>query len=339
MFTKRLFQLRLHSRRVLIFKRSLPVFAFLLASLILIWPSLFSEREQFAPIIKKDAVAQASIDMTQVRFFSQNSKNQPMTVVAESVRETNADDKVITLVEPVATYIMSDGTQLTSMTSYGLAFQNDEYLYFEDQVKTTTDTGYTSLSRHVTCDYQAGTIESNSEVFIDGPAGQLIAQGFLIYNKGENVDFKGVSKGTFFADDGDTYLEAHNGLLIDRKKRIVTALGNVYIRKNNQTLKGDKVLLYYTDDRQNRFSKMEAFGNVSAFAEGNTISGERGIYTPKSGRIDVYENVQLKQGAQEAQGSHAYLNLNTGVGALTGPAEPSGRVRGSLLPSELGKEK
>ena len=33
MFTRRLLKLKIHSRRVLIFKRSLPIFAFLLAGL------------------------------------------------------------------------------------------------------------------------------------------------------------------------------------------------------------------------------------------------------------------------------------------------------------------
>jgi hypothetical protein len=55
MFTPRLFKIKRYSRRVLVFKRSLPVFAFLLASLMLVWPVLIAEqKEQFSVAVKTD---------------------------------------------------------------------------------------------------------------------------------------------------------------------------------------------------------------------------------------------------------------------------------------------
>ena len=75
-----LFKLKKHTRRVLICKRSLPVFAFLLASLMMVWPLLFAEqKEQFSLAISSGKkMSDAKVDMEDVRFFSQDKKKQPL---------------------------------------------------------------------------------------------------------------------------------------------------------------------------------------------------------------------------------------------------------------------
>ena len=115
MFTPRLFKIKKHSRRVLIFKRSLPVFAFILASLMLVWPILFAEqKEQFSVAVKTDRKnTSAKVDMEQVRFYAQDKKKQPLTVTAPKVLETDSDNQIITLYKPVATYEMENGIKLT----------------------------------------------------------------------------------------------------------------------------------------------------------------------------------------------------------------------------------
>ena len=78
MFTPRLFKIKRHSRRVLVFKRPLPVFAFILASLMLVWPILIAEqKEQFSVAVKTDKKnTSAKVDMEQVRFYAQDKKKQ-----------------------------------------------------------------------------------------------------------------------------------------------------------------------------------------------------------------------------------------------------------------------
>ena len=47
MFTLRLLKIKIHSRRVFLFKRYLPIFAFLLTSVMIAWPALKTQKDDF----------------------------------------------------------------------------------------------------------------------------------------------------------------------------------------------------------------------------------------------------------------------------------------------------
>ncbi|MGN1063186.1 MAG: hypothetical protein ACI4QM_02555, partial [Alphaproteobacteria bacterium] len=101
MFTRRLLKIKIHSRRVLIFKRSLPIFAFLLAGIMFAWPALIEQKDRFtAAVMPTDKMTGSDVDMEQVRFFSQDDKNRPITVTAVSVLETDPAKQIVTLEKP-----------------------------------------------------------------------------------------------------------------------------------------------------------------------------------------------------------------------------------------------
>lgn len=341
MFTKRLLKIKIHSRRVQIFKRSLPIFAFLLASMMLIWPALVQQKDKFSLAIKPaDDIKDAHVDMKTVRFFSQDNKNQPMTVVADSVQETDPAKQIITLDNPKATYKMANGVLLTSVTTYGLAFQQEEYLYFEEEVITTTDTGWKALSTKVICDYKESTLESNEPVTIKGPDGNLKAQGFLMYDKGDRIDFKGTSDVLITSQKDNIHLTCTNGIKIDQPAQTITAFQNVIVTQKNQKITADKMILYYRQDvpaGANKVQKIVAIGNVVATNATQKITGEQGVYNPDTSLITVTGNVALTQGKNVAHGNQVSLNLLTGVNSLTSPTKEGkkGRVKGTLIPADL----
>lgn len=350
MFTPRLFKIKMHTRRVLIFKRSLPVFAFLLASLMLAWPTLIATKEQFSLAVKsQEKMVGSDVDMERVRFFSQDNKRQPLTVTAPKVLETDPARQIVTLYEPVATYKMESGVILTSKTPYGFAFQKEQYLYFEDEVVTTTDTGYQALSSRVICDHQEGTLDSESPVVITGPSGKLKAEGFLIYNKGDNIDFRGKTDTTVFSVEGNIRIRSQNGLLIDQIPQTITALQNVIITQNDKVITADKVVLTYNTTSQNmdnRIAKIEAFGHVEVQSPTQKMTGDKGVYDPRSTMVEMTGNVFLYQGRNYLEGDKATLDMTTGESTLVPKAsktqdktENSGRVRGQLLPADLNEEK
>lgn len=350
MFTPRLFKIKMHTRRVLIFKRSLPVFAFLLASLMFAWPTLIATKDQFSLAVKSDERTIGSdVDMERVRFFSQDNKRQPLTVTAPKVLETDSARQIVTLYEPVATYKMESGVVLTSKTPYGFAFQKEEYLYFEDEVVTTTDTGYKAVSSRVICDHKEGTLDSESPVTITGPSGKLKAEGFLIYNKGDNIDFRGKTDTTVFSVEGDIRIRSQNGLLINQVPQTITALQDVIITQNDKVITADKVVLVYNTASQNidnRIAKIEAFGHVTVQSPTQKITGDHGLYDPRSTMVEMTGNVVLHQGRNYLEGDRATLDMTTGESTLVpkksqmpGGSETSGRVRGQLLPADLNEEK
>jgi lipopolysaccharide export system protein LptC len=346
MFTPRLFKIKRHSRRVLVFKRSLPVFAFILASLMLVWPVLIAEqKEQFSVAVKTDKKnTSAKVDMEQVRFYAQDKKKQPLTVTAPKVLETDPDNQVITLYKPVATYEMGNGVKLTSKTSQGLIYQKKEEMFFEDEVITTTDTGYKAVSTEVYCDNKNGTIYSKTPVNITGPAGQLKAVGFKIYDKGDNIDFYGKTDTTMNSEKGKIRVRSENGLKIAQIPQTITALQNVVITQDGNTITADKVVLSYYTKEQNKnenIRQIEAFGHVIAKNDIQKITGDHGLYDPKKGTIVMDGHVVLHQGDSHMDGETATIDMNSGEGTLTPKkGQKATRIRGRLNPQDFkGDEK
>ena len=333
----------MHTRRVLIFKRSLPVFSFLLAVLMLLWPIMWAEqREQFSMTLPTaQGMSNAKINMEQVRFFSQDKKRQPLTVVAPRVLETNPTDQIITLYKPIATYRMSSGTEIRAETPYGLVYQNNQTMLLEDQVIATTNTGYKVVTKNVTCDNKIGVVTGKSPVTVTGPDGQIKAQGFRLYNKGNNIDFIGQTDSTLENKDGPVHIVSADGLTIDQPKQTVIATTDVRVTQKEQVITADKMILNYLTRAQNpdtRIERIEAEGHITAVSGTHKVTGGKGVYTPKTGIIVVTENVILYQGNNHIEGEQATLNMNTGESRIIpkkGTASKPGRVRGTLFPTEL----
>ena len=190
MFTKRSLFLKKHSRRVLIIKHTLPLFAFMLASIIVAWPLLTPDKERFDLPIQKSDIKMPSLDMENVRFYAQGEKNRVVTVTAESAKEIDAPEQISRLEKPQSVYSLTDGDTLTSTTSYGLVYQKDKYFLFNQPIKTVSKSGYTAHNRHVKVTFD-GIADSDHTIKISGPAGSLIADGFHLKDKGNFIHFKG----------------------------------------------------------------------------------------------------------------------------------------------------
>ncbi len=310
MFTLRLLKLKIHSRRVFIFKRLLPVFAFLLASVMIVWPALNEQNDKFAaaaPSIK--SLKNSNSDMDSVRFFSQDKEQNPITVTAAMVREMEQSRQIISLTEPRAKYIMSDGVVLTGKTPYGLAFQKEKYLYFEEHVDARTDTGYIAESDKVVCDYNAGTIGSEQDVFVKGPAGMLKANGFFVKEKGDYLHFKGHTATLIFhyekpieaidALDFDKqrsylsenkqniYITSENGLIINQADKTVTALKNVDVYQDKSHLESQTLILDYIKSPQSKTQvrRITARDQVIATLSGQKATGNELIVYRASDEI------------------------------------------------------
>ena len=342
MFTKRLFKIKLHTRRVLILKHGLPVFAFLFASLMLAWPSLIAPpKEQFSLATPKyDGGQGAGVDMEKVRFYSQDSKKQPLTVVATKVLETDPEKQIITMYKPVATYQMENGISLTGQTPYGLFYQKEDYMLFEDKVTVTTDSGYEAVSRSVVCNNKTGEIYSDEKITIKGPAGHLQATGFKMTDSGEQIIFNNKTDTTIIQNNENIRIQTENGLEIKQSNQTITGQKNVIVKQTDKTITSDKMVLHYLTKEQNpnsRIDKIEAFGNVTAYTTEHKITGNKGVYNPQTGEIVMSENVVLYQGKNHISGETATLNLNTGVSKITPKkqGQSGGRVKGTLIPSEL----
>ncbi len=336
MFTKRSLFLKRHARRVLIFKHALPIFAFLLAGLIIVWPLLAPEKERFDLPIQKSNTKLPSMDMENVRFFAQDNKNQTMSVKAETVKEIDAKKQVARMEKPVGTYKMTDGDSLTSTTRDGLVFQQEKYFFFSQPITTTSKSGYTAHSQNVKATYE-GVIDSNTSVQISGPAGELEAQGVHLQDKGNTILFKGKTNSQIKLKESIMTVTTTNGLHINRTNRTVTGKQDVHVYHEKNLLTADTVILYYTEDKNNRIRKIQAKGNVVLDNGQNKIAGDYGEYNPLTEEMEMTGNVRLYQGSSFVTGQKATLNMQTGESRLWN-SEQQGRVKGTLSPNDLKRQ-
>ena len=332
MFTKRSLFLTKHARRVLITKRTLPVFAFLLAALLIAWPLLTPEKERFDLPIQTTKNATPSVDMEQVRFFAQDDKQRTMMVTALSVKEIEHTKQLARLDKPHGVYTLADGDILTSDTEDGLVYQNEKYFFFEKPIKTVSKSGYTANSSHVKATYE-GIISSDYPVEISGPSGTLKAEGILLQNKGTLIHFNGQTHSTIRQDNGLIIVDTEDGLVIDRVKKTVTGKKNVRIKQQENLLTSDTIILYYTEDKAARVQNITAAGHVVLDNGQNKITGDTGDYNPITEEILMTGNVRLYQGKSYVEGEKATLNMKTGESRLLN--KKTGRVRGSLLAEDI----
>ena len=188
----------------------------------------------------------------------------------------------------------------------------------------------------MTCDYNKGTADSDEPVFIKGPAGTLDAKGIWMSNKGNLILFKKNVKSTIYQGKEKIILSSPNGTEIDQIKRTITTLGKTTTLHQENTLKADKLIAYYTKDKNNQIEKVIATGNVSVDNKKQKMTGDKGVYYPMTKKMFMEGNVILSQGNNLVKGDKATLDLITGESDLKAS---SGRIKGQLIPTQLKGDK
>ncbi|MGN0919412.1 MAG: LPS export ABC transporter periplasmic protein LptC [Alphaproteobacteria bacterium] len=329
-------QLQKHTRRVLITKRTLPVFAFLLAALIIVWPLFKDQKDSFSlGVSTSNPTKGAKMDMENLRFFGLNTKKLPMTLTTPIVKEIDPTTHQLRMEKPVATYQMANQEVLTAQTPYALIFQENETVLFEDKIKITSASGYKANTSKVLCDYTQGTADSDEKIAIKGPAGTLDAKGLWMADKGNLILFKKQVKATIYQKNEQIKLSSQEGVQIDQIKKTLTTLGKATVYHQGNVLEADKMIAYYTNDKKNQVEKVVALGNVSINNGKQKMTGDTGTYTPASKQILMEGNVVLSQGNNKVKGDKATLNLKTGESDL----KAAGRIKGQLIPTQLRGDK
>ena len=330
MLTKRLMQIKKHSRRVVITKRTLPVFAFLIVALIIIWPQFSQNNDRFSLAVPSNK-KQTQMEMENLRFFGLNNKKMPMTLQTPAVKQADNQSGKMRMEKPTGTYQMDSGDTMSLNAPYALIDQEKETVFFEDRINIKTDSGYTGYTSQVLCDYTQGSADSNSPVSISGPAGKLNAQGIWMADKGNLILFKKKTTALIKNKKQNMTVSAKNGIQIDQKERTMTAMDEVKVSQEQNTLTADKAVLHYTNDKNNRVQKIEAFGNVKIDNKQQSVTGEKAVYTPKTQIAEITGNVVVAQGTHRMKGEKAVVNMATGKSELISPK----RITGQLMPNDI----
>lgn len=128
---------------------------------------------------------------------------------------------------------------------------------------------------------------------------------------------------TITAEDNITYYPS---------KQEAVAFGNVLaIDKDNNKLHSDKMVAYFKKEANNSqnltLDQVKVFGNVKIVTPDTVVTGDRGLYLPRTGIVKLFDNVIIRQDGNILRGDKAETDLNTGVSKLlSGGAQ--NRVKG-----------
>ncbi|MDX2144794.1 MAG: LPS export ABC transporter periplasmic protein LptC [Rhodospirillaceae bacterium] len=173
----------------------LPAVAGLLVLLVLILPQFTGDDERFriATTPLKEAAVDA-LSMVNARYFGTDQKGQPFSVTAKSVKERADNDKLVDLVGPQADITLAGGDWLSVEAKAGTYDREAEVLELIGDVSLFQDQGYEMHTANARISLNEGSGAGRSPVQSQGPFGQLDAQGFDLYDKGERVVFLGPAK-------------------------------------------------------------------------------------------------------------------------------------------------
>lgn len=81
-----------------------------------------------------------------------------------------------------------------------------------------------------------------------------------------------------------------------------------------------------------KLKRVEAFGNVDVRTQTDTVRGDRGVYIPDTGMARVVGHVKVTHGQNQLNGPAADVNMRTGIAHML--SNPGQRVSGLIMPND-----
>lgn len=108
-----------------------------------------------------------------------------------------------------------------------------------------------------------------------------------------------------------------DSLSVDQADGSATFTGNVVIAQGDMRLTAALVMIRYSADRQS-IESLRAEGGVTLSAGSDAASAQSADYLPGSGELTLSGDVVLTQGQAAISGQKLVLNLETGLGTMSG---------------------
>lgn len=133
-----------------------------------------------------------------------------------------------------------------------------------------------------------------------------------------------------------------DSLMVDSARRQATFSGNVVAGQGSLRLTADKVVVSYGGEGggqgaapgTGRIDRLRAEGSVFLSNGAETASGAWAEYDVVGGKVEMGGGVTLTQGDNAIRGERLSIDLNAGVGQISG-----GRVQSVFTPGAAGKDK
>ena len=181
-----------YSRVVGTMKLLLPLLAFGLVVVVVVWPNEFREATGFhLAYVSNPESGGAELTMLRPRYLGTDKRNRPFVVTADSATQDPKDQRLITLRQLQADMAMTDGRWFTILADKGTYHQLRQKLQLSGSVNLFSDQGYEFNAQVADIDLNTGRAISDRPVAGQGPFGTLRADRLEVEDFGQRLHFKG----------------------------------------------------------------------------------------------------------------------------------------------------
>lgn len=184
-----------YSRFVRLMKYALPVIAGIVVVLVVIWPELKSQPDQFqigiSDLNVETAGGQRVID---ARFTGVDGNNRPFSVTAATAIQAPGSKERVDLAEPKADVTLQAESWVAITSPTGVYWRDQEILDLTGGVELFHDEGYEFQTEVARIEFKSGNASGDQPVAGRGPFGTINSQGFRILQNGDRILFTGKAR-------------------------------------------------------------------------------------------------------------------------------------------------
>ena len=189
-----------YGRFVGFMKLLLPTIAAALVILVVIWPNISEQGRRFrVGLAKIDKDAAENLIMINARYTGVDKERRPFAVTADAAEQDSTESSTVRLKNPKADIVLENGSWIALTADNGAFNRTSQILELVGAVNLFHDEGYEFRTSTAVFDLSAGDAIGTEPIEGQGPFGAIKAEGFIIHNRGERVEFTGKSRVTLFA--------------------------------------------------------------------------------------------------------------------------------------------
>lgn len=263
------------------------------------------------------------LHIEQTVYHTTDSKNRVSTITADSVDEVSPEAKNVKINNPSGEIPTDNGMiQIKALTGY--FNQNDNVLTLVEKVIAYDERKTVVKTEEASYDFKKDYGFGSKRINAEGTWGDLEAESFEFY-KNENIL---ILKGKHVVTTSQGILTADKETRFFQNEHKSVSLGNVIVRQNDNILYANKMIAWFTPD--NELKKTEAYGNVRIVTPKGKAFGDKGVYNPKTAKVELFGRVRLEQQGNVINGNKAETDLNTQISRITGNKNKGGRISGTF---------
>lgn len=190
-----------YSRFVSFMKFLLPVAAVVLFISLFVYSGFFDRDDKLDITFRDIATQNDDLRMVSPRVSGLNKEGRPYELNADTATQDAAQPNLVRL-ENIDADLKTDEANgwLTLNAARGLLDTDRQTLKLDDKVDLFTTQGYEFHAKKADVNFDKGTVQSDDEVWGQGPMGTLRADSMSADNASETINFSGRVKATIYPD-------------------------------------------------------------------------------------------------------------------------------------------